>query len=301
MFARDTAAAIAETAAEIGVEPAALLAIAEVESGGRTSARVAGRAEPLIRFEGHYFDRRLPAAKRAAARQAGLAAPRAGAVANPAGQAARWRLLARAAAIDRQAAYESVSWGIGQVMGAHWSWLGYASVEALVAEARSGPAGQVRLMARFIARAGLVPAIRRRDWAAFARRYNGPAYRKNRYDSRLAAAYRRHAATAGGAAPAPGGGAALLRRGDAGAAVRALQVALTAHGHPTAADGVFGPRTEAALRGFQKQAGLAVDGIAGPRTAAALARPAPAARLAARAWAGLRALCAGLVRRLARR
>ena len=32
-------------------------------------------------------------------------------------------------------------------------------------------------------------ALQRRDWAAFAKGYNGTAYRENRYDERLAAAY----------------------------------------------------------------------------------------------------------------
>lgn len=186
--------AIAAVAGELKIEPAALLAVAEVESGGRVFARVDGEHRPLIRFEGHYFDRRLAGARRARARSERLAAPRAGEVANPATQAARWAMLGRAIAIDSRAALESTSWGIGQVMGAHWDWLGYRSVEELVAEAGSGAAGQARLMARFIDRAGLRPALRTHDWAAFARGYNGPGYKANGYHLKMAAAYRRYAA-----------------------------------------------------------------------------------------------------------
>ncbi|MBA3448175.1 MAG: DUF3380 domain-containing protein, partial [Pseudaminobacter sp.] len=87
MFTDETKREIEATAAELGVERAALLAVAEVESGGRAFAMVAGRAEPLIRFEGHYFDKRLSAAKRARARRENLASPIAGAVANPRTQA----------------------------------------------------------------------------------------------------------------------------------------------------------------------------------------------------------------------
>jgi hypothetical protein len=43
-------------------------------------------------------------------------------------------------------------------MGAHWAWLGFDSVDALVEEARSGAAGQARLMARYIEKAGLAEA-----------------------------------------------------------------------------------------------------------------------------------------------
>jgi hypothetical protein len=121
MFSRETITEITTIAASLGVEPAALLAVAEVESGGQAFATIGSRQEPMIRFEGHYFDRRLSQENRAIARKAGLSSPVAGRIANPATQAARWRLLDRAAAIDRQAAYESVSWGLGQVMGAHWA------------------------------------------------------------------------------------------------------------------------------------------------------------------------------------
>src|SRR5690606_33761411 len=107
MFSSQSADEIAAAARSIGVEPAALLAVAEVESGGRASTLIDGKAEPLIRFEGHYFDRRLSGENRALARAAGLASPTPGAVANPPTQASRWRMLTRAAAIDRKAAYES--------------------------------------------------------------------------------------------------------------------------------------------------------------------------------------------------
>ena len=84
MFTQETISEITAVAREIGIEPAALLAVAEVESGGKAFASVEGRLEPLIRFEGHYFDRRLTPAKRETARREGLASPLAGAVINPA-------------------------------------------------------------------------------------------------------------------------------------------------------------------------------------------------------------------------
>ena len=193
MFKAQVMQAIEAAAKEAGLEPAALAAVVHIESGGRAHAVIEGRAEPLIRFEGHYFDRRLSGAKLEQARREGFAAPQAGKIANPASQAARWKLLAQAASIDRTAAYESVSWGVGQVMGAHWAWLGYGSVDALAAEARSGVAGQLRLMTRFIAKAGLANALKTHDWPAFARGYNGPAFARNGYDVKLAKAHARYA------------------------------------------------------------------------------------------------------------
>ena len=258
MFEREVVKQIEAVALEWGFDAAALLAIAEVESGGRVFADIDGRPEPLIRWEGHYFDRRLAGDARATARAARLAHPLAGAVPNPKTQTGRWQLLARAEAITRNAAYESVSWGIGQVMGAHWQHLGYASVEALVAEARLDATGQARLMARFIDKNGLRPALEGEDWRGFAHGYNGPGFVRNAYDQKLGVAFRRFAALA------------LLRPGMRGDRVRRLQAALAQKGKAVAADGVFGPLTRTALEAFQSSVGLRPDGLAGSRTFRAL-------------------------------
>lgn len=63
----------------------------------------------------------------------------------------------------------------------------------------------------------------------------------------------------------------LLRNGSRGPQVQLLQLALQRAGYdPGGTDGVFGPRTGAALRRFQAANGLVPDGIAGPLTHAAL-------------------------------
>jgi N-acetyl-anhydromuramyl-L-alanine amidase AmpD len=64
----------------------------------------------------------------------------------------------------------------------------------------------------------------------------------------------------------------LVKRGSRGESVRDLQKLLQAKGHYTGAalDGVFGPKTEAAVKAFQLQAGIGVDGKAGPVTWAEL-------------------------------
>jgi murein L,D-transpeptidase YcbB/YkuD len=173
-------------------------------------------------------------------------------------------MLKRAMAIDAAAAQESVSWGLGQVMGAHWAWLGYASVEAMVAEARKSVAGQARLMALYIEKAGLAEALRTHDWEAFARGYNGPGYKKYAYDEKIASAYDRYAGK-------PGAKPAVLRRGSRGEAVLALQRDLAALGYKLDADGAYGPGTAEAVKRFQAEHGLEADGIAGPRTLAVVA------------------------------
>ena len=269
-----------ESAARLGIDSHVLAAVAIVESAGRALAAVNGKPEPVIRFEGHYFDRRLGGKQKAAARAAGLSSPLAGSVKNPASQTARWALLERAAAINREAAYESTSFGVGQVMGAHWKWLGYENVEDLVSEARSGLAGQIRLMERFIAKSGLADALRRQDWTAFARGYNGPGFARNGYDRKLeqtVARLKRHF-NSGGAMPAdPSREGSILRLGMTGTAVADMQQLLCASGFPIRIDGNFGKDTQAALLAFQKAAGLRCDGIYGPESRAALESAMPAA------------------------
>ena len=269
-FPDDAKKEISDVARRHGLDPALLLAICEVESGGRAFAMVDGRREPLIRFEGHWFDRLIADPdKRGMARAAGLASPQAGAVANPVTQKARWALLARAEAIDRDAALQAVSWGLGQVMGFHWKALGFASVDDLVAEARSGVAGQAGLVMRFLSANDLLAPLRARKWEDFARRYNGPGYRRNAYHTKLARAWQRH--RRGIAGPSgPGRDKDILRRGGRGTRVSDLQRMLTAAGHPVTADGQFGAATEAAVIAFQRRAGLATDGVAGPATVSAL-------------------------------
>jgi N-acetylmuramidase len=184
-------AAVRAVAQARSLEYAALAAVVEVESGGTALVTVDGKALPVTRWEGHYFHRRLKSAKRAEAVRAGLAAPGAGQIRNPAAQKARWRMIERAMDIDSAAALESASYGLGQVMGAHWKALGYASPQSMVS-ACSTVAGQVDCMARFIEVNGLKRALMAHDWAAFARRYNGPNYRVNAYDAKLGRAYSRH-------------------------------------------------------------------------------------------------------------
>lgn len=62
----------------------------------------------------------------------------------------------------------------------------------------------------------------------------------------------------------------LLRRGSTGVGVRWLQRELVSHGYHLLVDGIFGPKTEQAVRDFQQAAGLKCDGLVGPLTRNAL-------------------------------
>lgn len=189
---RATRADIEAAAATLRVDVATMRAVMEVES--RNSGFDA-KGRPVILFEPHVFYRNLPAgARRDRAVKAGLAykAWRRGNY--PTGSAIKrqdsnYARLAAAIEIDREAAYRAISIGLGQVLGENFKAAGYQSAEAMFLAARESEGVQLQQMANFIRANGLADELRRRDWAGFARRYNGPSYAKNRYDVLLARAY----------------------------------------------------------------------------------------------------------------
>ncbi|AGA70773.1 putative glycosyl hydrolase [Desulfitobacterium dichloroeliminans LMG P-21439] len=68
----------------------------------------------------------------------------------------------------------------------------------------------------------------------------------------------------------------ILRRGSRGSDVSEVQARLSELGYlPGPVDGIFGVRTEAAVKQFQRDRGLVPDGIVGPLTYNALFQPGP--------------------------
>jgi hypothetical protein len=73
--------------------------------------------------------------------------------------------------------------------------------------------------------------------------------------------------------PAPATGGRHLKKGMRGGDVSDLQQALIAAGllPQGGADGIFGPKTEAAVKEMQRRLGVSADGVVGPKTRAAMA------------------------------
>ena len=64
---------------------------------------------------------------------------------------------------------------------------------------------------------------------------------------------------------------AAYKRGSYGSVISQIQTKLSSWGYYSGdVDGIYGSRTEAAVKAFQKNSGLAADGIAGAKTLAAL-------------------------------
>jgi putative chitinase len=103
--------------------------------------------------------------------------------------------------------------------------------------------------------------------AALTKKINGGdiglADRQQRYAKAMAALGGKIDTSAPAAAPAAS--TSVLRVGSTGHDVKRMQVALK-----IAADGQFGPGTEAALKKWQAANGLTADGVAGPKTLAKL-------------------------------
>jgi hypothetical protein len=175
--------ALAET---LQVEKATLQAVAEVESGGSGFLAVTP-PRPKVLFEGHYFHRltggrfgtshptlSFPAWTRRHYAKTGMG---------------EWARLDQAIALDRPAALQSASWGAFQIMGANYAQAGCADIEVFVDAQSTSAETQLECFTRFIGRRWYLVPLREKDWALFAERYNGPAYAKNQYDTKLARAY----------------------------------------------------------------------------------------------------------------
>jgi len=173
----------ARAAGVIGCEPAVFRAVVAVETGGR-GFDSKGRLRAL--FEPHVFYRLLAMPNRGVAIRAGLAYRQWGTQPYP--RDSYPRILA-ACGVDEEFALRATSWGLPQILGLNHKAAGYESAAAMVAAFVEGEDEQLDAMARFIVAKDLATALARKDWAAFARGYNGRSYAKNAYDRKLARGY----------------------------------------------------------------------------------------------------------------
>lgn len=97
--------------------------------------------------------------------------------------------LEKAKLIDEDAAMCSASWGLFQIMGFNYQACGCGCIHEFVSAMHESLGRHLELFAAFIKNNSLDQYLRDKDWAGFARRYNGAGYAENRYDEKLAAAY----------------------------------------------------------------------------------------------------------------
>jgi len=243
--------AVNAAAAALNVPLASIWTVLHVET---TGCGFLPDRRPVIRFERYRFHQHTGGIYDAAHPDISSALP--GNVA--ADGAPQYDLLNKAVALNPQAALESTSWGLAQILGENYALAGFADVMSMVGAMVNSENAQMDAFRSFIQSNHLAPHLQAQNWAAFALGYNGANYQRLHYDTRLAAAFRM---LSGSAMP--------------NLDIRAAQLYLTLRGFsPDGIDGKLGPRTMDALRAFQASAGLPQTGQLDSQTLAALNPPA---------------------------
>lgn len=186
---------VKKIAQEFNIEFAALMAFIEVESGGRGFDSTTGRI--IIQFEPSWFRRKavkeyeklqallkkresLDSGDKLSSDDAEYIKKFEFVLANKIeGQAREWWAFNDAYTINANAAMESTSIGLGQVMGFHFKKLGYRTALEMWNDAKKGIERQIWQMAKFVATdPRLINAIKAKNWHLVATYYNGAGYRE---------------------------------------------------------------------------------------------------------------------------
>lgn len=183
-----------EVAQMLGVETAAIKAVVDIEAGKQHQGFFAP-GKPIINFDLSMFRhhaRRNGINLSRYTRSHPTVFSRPNARRHGSTQAAQHARLKSARSIDETTAMQGTFWGMFQIGGFNWKLCGCSSIEEFEERMSRSERDQLELFANFIRNAGMDKALRDKNWAAFARRYNGPSYAKRGYHTRMAAAYKRH-------------------------------------------------------------------------------------------------------------
>jgi len=183
-----TDADFAKAAKDLNVSEATIRAVAEVEAAGR-GFLPDGR--PQILYEAHIFHRQTNGAHANAIDRNGVR------LSSPSwdrtlyGRTGAWQhdRLGDAAKLNWDAAHRSASWGLFQILGTNHVAVGHPLIAGFVDAMNAGAGPHLDAFIAFIRTNRLDGHLRNRNWAAFARGYNGPGFAANQYDTKLAAAY----------------------------------------------------------------------------------------------------------------
>ena len=80
-------------------------------------------------------------------------------------------------------------WGMFQIGGFNYKLCGCETVGEFVKLMSESELEQLELFAAFITNTGMLPDLKAKNWAAFARKYNGASYARRGYHTRMANAY----------------------------------------------------------------------------------------------------------------
>lgn len=193
-FSRLTEEDFREVAEELGVEVAAIKAVVDIEAG-KAHEGFYRPEKPIINFDLSMYQKFAPkrGVSLAAARKK---APEIFARPNTrkygSYQAAQYARLDAAKAINEQSALESAFWGMFQIGGFNWKLCGCSSVEEFVERMSRSERDQLELFAALIRNCKMLEPLQKKQWLAFALKYNGPRAKARGYHTRMAQSYARH-------------------------------------------------------------------------------------------------------------
>jgi hypothetical protein len=164
-----TLAQITDAANRMGIEPAAMRAVLKVESRG---SGFGPDGRPIILYEPHIFSRLT--ARKFDATHPTLSYRNWKDRPYPKTQAERWQQIAAAYELDAEAALGAASWGLFQILGSNHKACGFDTASAFVADMAKSEVNMLKAFEVFCRSNGIVDELQRKDWAGFARVYNGP-------------------------------------------------------------------------------------------------------------------------------
>lgn len=183
---------IKDLANRLGIEPALLKAVQIVEAAGRDGFLSDGR--PQILFEGHIMYKEFH--KKFPDRDLAYLCKKFSMVFYPKwdkskyfGGLGEYKRLELAKEIDEECALKATSWGMFQIMGFNHNLCGCKDVFDFVHKMSESHEKQLELMYYFMNNSGCLKELKEKDWAGFAKKYNGPGYAENAYDQKLKNAY----------------------------------------------------------------------------------------------------------------
>lgn len=172
-------------AEQLGVEIAAIKAVVSIEAGPKMEGFWAPGI-PIINFDRTMYSR-----------FASRAVNKAGAKGEkvPAGLKGyalqEWTQLINARRNNAQGANMGTFWGMFQIGGFNYKLCGCESVDEMVRRMAYSELEQLELFATFITKSGMLSDLKAKNWAGFARKYNGPSYARRGYHTKMAAAYKK--------------------------------------------------------------------------------------------------------------
>lgn len=183
-----------DVARELGVDVASIKAVVEIETG-KTHRGFNPDATPVINFDLTVFRsmatrRRIPLRNYSKTHSVVFQRPDIRRFGTQ--QRSQHARLAAAMDIDSVAAIEGTFWGMFQIGGFNWKRCGASSPYEFAEMMGRTERDQLELFASFLKSSGLLRHLQQKNWAAFARGYNGPSYAKNGYHTRLAKAYNKY-------------------------------------------------------------------------------------------------------------